>query len=341
MTEKRTKIIITGGTGFIGRNLAEGLHNDGYHIVATGRDSKVGRLLQSQGIEFKAANLLSLSQLEEAFSPADCVIHCAAKAGDWGLYNEFHEANVVGTRHVIQGCLRHGIKRVVFISTPSVYVDGTDRFNIRESEPLPPRQLTHYSATKLAAERELFRSTQKGVDVIVFRPRAVYGPHDRNFIPRIARMAERGRFPLIAGGKSRVDVTYIGNFLDIVRAALGAPHEAWNQVYNASNGDPIPISRWFELMLGIVGVPFQPKNVPEIAAWSVAALTELATRLPFGPRQPLTTRFSVRYMARSMTLSTEKAAKMLGYRRCFSTEESFIDYAIKNDRLLSEVPIDQ
>ncbi len=325
--KKTVKVIITGATGFVGRNLAERLYEYGYYVMATGRDTQVGRSLSARGINFRSADILSSESLEKAFSPADCVIHCAAKTGDWGSKNDFYQTNLIGTRHVAQACRRHHIQRIIFISTPSIYVDGKDRLNIRESEPLPARQLTHYAMTKLLAEKELFALSKQGFEVIVFRPRAVYGPHDKNFLPRILRMAEKKRFTLIAGGKALVDVTYIANLVELVHTAINAPPNAWNQAYNVSNGDPLSIASWFELMLGMLGTPFRPKSIPENVAWLIAALNELATHIPLGPKRPIMTRFSVGYMARSMTLSIEKAARMLGYRPPYSTRSSFEDYA--------------
>jgi len=327
--QHKPRVIITGATGFIGRNLSEALFADGLEVVGTGRNEKVGRALSGFGIRFKAADISSPEQLKEAFCSADCVVHCAAKAGDWGIFDDFYQANVIGTRNVIAACRHHNVRRVVFISTPSVYVDGRDRFEILESEPLPTRQLTHYSSTKLLAEQELFSLASEGFEIIILRPRAVYGLHDNNFIPRIKRMATNKRFPLIAGGKAIVDVTYVDNLVDLVRAALTAPSSAWNEVYNVSNGDPLPIAQWFERMVGVLGLPFRPKQVPELAAWSMAALMEAAIHLPFGPKQPLMTRFAVRYMARSMTLSTAKAAERLSYQPRFSTEDSFADYTAR------------
>ena len=124
------KTIITGATGFVGRNLALRLHHNGVSVIATGRSATAGADLESQGIRFAPADLLNPAQLNAAFEPADCAIHCAAVCGPWGRYQEFHEANVLGTRHVIAACRQYNIKKVIFISTPSVYYDGTDRLDI-------------------------------------------------------------------------------------------------------------------------------------------------------------------------------------------------------------------
>lgn len=318
------KVIITGATGFIGRNLAESLHDDGVDVLATGRNRQVGSALAAVGIGFRPADLLDASQLDAVFRPADCVIHCAGKSGDWGRPSEFHRGNVIATRNVIEVCRRDGIRRIVFISTPSIYFDGTDRLNVAESDPLPPSP-SHYAATKLAAERELLAA--RGLEVISLRPRAVHGPHDSTFAPRIARMARRRRFPLINGGAALTDITYIDNLVDVVRACLAAPAAAWGQSYNISNGEPISIRDWFAAMLEVLGQPFRPRHVPEGVAWLLAVLMEGASRLPFGPQEPPFTRFSVGYMARSMTLSIERARECLSYEPALSNREGFARYA--------------
>jgi nucleoside-diphosphate-sugar epimerase len=317
------KIMITGATGFIGRNLALGLHKDGHDVTATGRSAIAGNLLHTQGIDYHPADLLDPAALSDAFSPADCVIHCAGKSGDWGSYDEFFQVNVTGTQNLIAACDQSGTSRIVFLSSPSVYFNGSDRFDISESDPLPAIQMTDYARTKLVAETELLALAARGYRVIILRPRAVYGPYDTNLLPRILRMAEKKRFPLINGGQAMVDITYVDNLVDAVRRSLTAPDDAWNEVYNVSNGDPVTIYEWFARTLEALGKPFHPKSIPEPAAKVAAGLMELASRLPFGPKKPLMTRFSVGYMAKSMTMSLAKARQRLGYEPPVSNQESF------------------
>jgi nucleoside-diphosphate-sugar epimerase len=325
--EGAMKLIVTGATGFIGRNLVEGLHGDGHHVLATGRSTAVGERLRERGIEFRPADIVDSATLAEAFSPADCLIHCAARSGDWGRYREFHEPNVIGTRNVIDACLRHGIPRIIFVSTPSVYFTGEDRIDISEDDPLPARQRISYARTKLAGETELLARRSEGYDVMIFRPRAVYGPHDATIVPRILRLAEKRRLPLINDGRAVIDPTYVGNFVDAVRSALTAGGGAWNEAYNISNGEPIEIRDFFASVLEALGVPFRPKNVPEAAAMTVAGFMELVGYLPFGPKQPALTRFSVGYMATSTTMSIEKAHRKLGYAPRIDNREGIERYA--------------
>lgn len=321
------KIIITGATGLVGRNLTEGLFDDGMQIVATGRSTEVGKELQKKGIEFKAADILDADGLNTVFSPADCVIHGAAKAGPWGRYRDFYAPNVVGTRNVVNACKRHNIKKIIFISTPSIYYTGKDRYNISENDPLPRKQMTNYAKTKLMAETELTALQQEGYKVIIFRPRAVYGPYDNTFIPRILRLAEGKQMPVINNGRALTDITYVDNFTDAVRKALTAPDTAWNEIYNISNGDPISVRDWFSQVLDIFERPFRPKNIPEPAAKVVAGIKEFTSYLPFVKKEPSMTRFTVGYMAKSTTMSLDKAQKKLNYSPRVGNREGFVKYA--------------
>ena len=320
------KLIITGATGFIGRNLAESLAGDGHDILATGRALGVGNILGEAGIEFRPADIGRTGSLLDVFQQADCVVHCAGKSGDWGIYDDFHQANVIGTRNVLQGCIRYGIEKLIFISSPSVYFNDEDRLDLKENDPLPPRQLSHYATTKLIAEKEVLAAREKGIDVINLRPKAVFGPYDNTFSPRILRMSRKRRFPLINNGRALVDITYIENFVDAVRLCLKASDAAWNETYNISNGTPITIRDWFEQMVDILGKEFKPMNVPVPAARAAAGVMELAGHFPFGPKQPAMTRYSVGYMAKSMTLDIQKAQNRLGYGPRLDNRESFRVY---------------
>jgi nucleoside-diphosphate-sugar epimerase len=317
------RVIITGATGFIGRNLAEDFNFDGIQVLATGRSLEVGRELLGRGIEFEPADLTDAARVTAAFSPADCVVHCAGKAGDWGRAAEFFDVNVKGTRNVVRACRHHRIGKIIFISTPNVYFNGRNRLNISESDRLPKRPRTVYAKTKLLAEKELLSAVDDDLRTIILRPRAVYGPHDNIILPRILQMSEKRHFPLIAGGQALTDITYIDNLMYAVRRCLDAPAGAWNQVYNISNDQPIRIRDWFGRMLEIFDRPFRPKNVPERLALAAAAVMELASFLPLGPKKPMMTRFSVGYMAKNMTMSIEKARRVLGYLPRVDNEGGF------------------
>ncbi len=319
------KIIVTGATGFIGRNIAEKFHDYGFDVLATGRSEQIGNEFQKQGIKFRKADIINQEQVISTFTKADYLIHCAAKTADWGKYKEFYDTNVIGTKNVIKACKANSIKRIIFVSTPSVYFSGYDRLNISENDPLPAKQF-YYGKTKLIAERELLALKEEGFKTIILRPRAVYGQYDNSIVPRILKLAEKKRFPLINKGKALVDITYVDNFTDAVRNCLSVCDKAWNEVYNISNGDPISIREWFSIVLGAFDRPFKPVNIAEPVAKTFAGIMEIISILASKNTRPAMTQFSVGYMAKSMTLSIEKAKQNLNYLPMISNQRGFEDY---------------
>ncbi|MBN1984084.1 MAG: NAD(P)-dependent oxidoreductase [Chitinivibrionales bacterium] len=319
------KIIITGATGFVGRNLAEQLHDDDISVIANGRNLKTGNELEKKGIEFVKADILNLNDLKKAFTPADCLIHCAAKTGDWGDYADFYATNVIGTENVIQGCKTRTIQKIIFISTPSIYYSGKDRYDVCEDDVLPAKQF-NYGKTKLSAEKKLLALKNENFRVIILRPRAVYGRYDQTFVPRILALSKKKRVPLINGGRALVDITYIDNLVNAIRCCFAAPDNAWNEAYNISNGNPIRVREWFSQILEVFNRPFNPTNVSLPIAQLMAVILEVFSRLPFGNKKPSLTRFSVGYMGKSLTMSIEKAKQKLHYRPIISNYDGFKMY---------------
>jgi len=317
------KVVITGATGFIGRNLAESFHASGIEVMATGRSIEIGSELEKRGIAFRSSDIRNIPQFDREYSHADCMIHCAARAGDWGRYEDFYETNVVGTRSVIDACMMNGIRRLIFISSPSIYFTGDDRYEISEDELLPESQQTHYATTKVINERELASLGGSDIATIILRPRAVHGPYDRIIVPRILRMAKKRRLPMIDNGKALADITYVKNLVDSVRLCLTAGDDAWNDVYNITNGTPITVRDWFSGMLKAFDLEFKPRNIPMRTGMLIARIMERLSQMPFGPKEPLMTKFSVGYMGKSMTLSIDKARRKLGYSPEVSNEEGF------------------
>lgn len=317
------RIAITGATGIIGRNLCHYLSAGGHQISATGRDAGTGKELESDGISFIAADITERSSLDRVFAGCDLAIHCAALAGEYGSRELFHQVNVVGTENVIQSCRKSGVSAIIALSTPSIYFNGRDRLHIKESDPLPERQLSLYGKTKLEADRLLLASAAEDLSVILLRPRAVYGPHDRIIIPKILAMAHKGPVPLINGGTALVDITWIDNLLHAVGCCLEAPETAWNQVYNISNGEPAALRAWFSSIYKALQREHTFKSVPKTMAMAAAVVSEALAGLPFGNRKPQLTRFSVGYMAHSMTLNLEKAERLLDYSPVVDNETSY------------------
>lgn len=322
------RALVTGATGFLGRaaaiRLACGM---GWEVTGIGRNPEAGRALSERGIAYRQADLRHPEGIADACKGQDYVIHCAALSSPWGRYRDFHEANVVGTANVIAGCLRHGVRRLVHVSTPSVYFDYAHRLGLAESSPLAAKPANAYAATKRIAERLVTEAASPDFSAVILRPRAIFGPGDRSLFPRLLRVNERRGIPLVGGGEALLDLTFIEDAVDAIVLACRIRDDGMADgsadmregdgtfaVFNISGGEPVRLIEALRHLFGLLGLPLRTRNVPLRAALAAGSAMEVAYRaLPFlGPEPPFT-RFTAGLLAYSQTFDIAQARKVLGY----------------------------
>ena len=307
------RVLVTGATGFLGGALCQRLHRLGFSVTATGRDAARGAALGG-GIRFVAADLADGDAAAALCAGQDYVVHCAALASPWGRYQDFHRANVVATRNIASASRRAGVRRMVHVSSPSIYMDHRDRVSVREDEPLPETPLSFYAATKRLAEDEIDRAHGDGLPVITIRPQGIFGPGDRVIFPRLIRVARRGWFPVIGHGRNLIDITYIDNVVDALLLCLSSPPASLGRKYNISNGDPISNYELLDRVFTAVGVRYRRVRVPFGFAYRAAGALEAVDRALPGEREPTLTRYAVCVLGKSRTLDLSAARTDLGYQ---------------------------
>ncbi len=319
---------MTGATGFLGQAAAVRLARElGWEVTGIGRSPEAGRALAAQGISFRQADLRRADAIADACAGQDYVIHCAALSSPWGRYRDFHDANVTGTANVIAGCMRHDVRKLVHISTPSVYFDYSNRLDLTERSPLAAKPANAYAATKRIAEQLVSEAGSQGLSAVILRPRAIFGPGDRTLFPRLLRVNEQRGIPLVGGGEALLDLTYIEDAVDAIVLACraldnGLPGSRVDghggdgaiAVFNISGGEPVRLIDALEHLFGLLGLPLRTRNVPLRAALAAGSAMEIAYRaLPFlGPEPPFT-RFTAGLLAYSQTFDIAQARSGLGY----------------------------
>lgn len=304
-------VLVTGGTGFLGRHVVERLAALGRPVVFTGRDAAVGAVIaRATGASFAALDHgapgadAALRALAEG---AAAVVHCAALSAPWGAPAAFERCNVTATAEALAAARAGGARRFVHISTPSLYFDFRDRVAVREDEPLPTPS-SEYAASKRRAEA-LVRDS--GLEAAILRPRALFGPHDRTLMPRLARVLARGAFPLMRGGRALIDLTCVENAVDAIVLALERPLRARVATWNVSNGEPIAVRDLLPRVGETLGLPVRTRRVPYRLVDLVARGMEWAAP---HHREPPLTRYGVGVMAYSLTLSLDRIHAELGWR---------------------------
>jgi nucleoside-diphosphate-sugar epimerase len=291
------KIVVTGGSGFVGRALCARCVREGRETVSLARQvSPHGQPVQAD-----------LTQpLDWDFAP-DVVVHAAARSSPWGSRREFEAQNVAATRHVIDFCERGGRPHLVYISTSAVLYRNEHQYGMSEATRPPPRFLNEYARTKYAGE-ELVRA-YPGPHTIL-RPRAVFGPGDSVVFPRLLRAAKAGRFPLIESDQTvMADLIYIDTLVEYILRAIDRRATG---LYHVTNAQPVPVVAFLRDIFSRLGLPAPVRTITARRAMLVAQLIEGAYRLLPLRGEPPVTRFGVAVFAYSKTLDVTKSLRDLG-----------------------------
>jgi nucleoside-diphosphate-sugar epimerase len=312
-------ILVTGATGFLGGALARTLLSRGYGVRALGRDSARLTVLREKGVDARRIDLRDRLAVVAACAGVDAVVHAGALSSPWGRKRDFHDINVEGTRHVVDGCVTHRVRRLVHISSPSVVFDGSDSRDATEDAPYPRRFSSRYAATKKLAEDVVRGASAGGLTTVTLRPKAIFGPGDTALLPRLVRAAAAGRLALIGTGDNLVDVTYVDNVVHAIMLALDSPN-APGRTYTITNAEHVRLWDVVRRVLAHQGLQLAHRTISLRVALAVAALLE--ARAWFDGREPALTRYSALVLARTQTYDISAARRDLGYTPLIGVDEA-------------------
>lgn len=253
------KIVITGGAGFIGSNLAEVLSKDNANEVIVLDDLSTGKLANTKemAIKFVNGSITDLELLQTIFKDVDYVLHQAAIPSVPRSINEpiaSNNANITGTLNVLVAARDRNVKKVVYASSSSVYGDTP---KLPKREDMTPTPLSPYAVTKLTGEHycNVFNEVY-GLKTVALRYFNVYGPKQdphsdyAAVIPKFVSRVLRDEPPLIYGdGQQTRDFTFVK---DVVTANIRAMKSDATGVFNIASGNRITIQELAELVMKLM-----------------------------------------------------------------------------------------
>lgn len=326
-------ILLTGATGFLGFRTLERLVqlSNVRKIVATGRSLRKSREILNPKVEYVLGDLKDKLFVSTILKDIDIVINTASLSSPWGLEDDFYLANVLTQKHIISSSEILGVKRFIYISSPSIYYNGEDRIMVKEKDPLPTRFVNNYSKTKREAEVLLENSN---LNYIILRPRAIIGRGDTVIMPRLIKAHSDGRLKIIGNGENKVDLTSVNNVVESIILSMNAPDKALNNAYNITDRNPVSLWTSINSVLKGIGKEQVNKTVNFRVAYFAAFLMEWLSRW-ITKKEPSLTRYSVGVLSKNFTLDVSKAENLLYYNPVITTEESieeFINWYKENEK---------
>lgn len=308
------KALVTGANGFLGRSIVQRLLREGVAVRALVRP---GRSVDG-GVEVVEGDLCDYASVDAAVRNVDWVVHAAARVATSGTWESFAEVNVRGTRRVIRAAQAAGVRRIVHISSLSVYAVPHDGVTIIEESPYESEgdARGNYSRSKLAADRVALGAAAGAAPVVVLRPGLLYGPGKR---PPVARQSFNlaGLKLILARPEYRMPMTYIDNVADAVLLAARA-EDAVGKAFTIVDGN-VPQADYVKSYLAASGERWRPVFLP-VDLVAVAALV-LERGLRLVRRRAPVTYHQVRRATQSASYDCSRAERLLGWRPAVGLDE--------------------
>ncbi|KAJ9458788.1 Sterol-4-alpha-carboxylate 3-dehydrogenase [Diplonema papillatum] len=310
-----TKVFLTGGSGYVGRNLTRALVEQGVEVHAICRSKKAEQIVEGCGGKPFRADLNDVDAMTEAAKGCSHAVHCAACVQMAGNLEYSRVVNVLGTENVIQTCKAAGVRRLVHVSTEAACLDKDAHplVNLDESTPLPthPFQAV-YSTTKNEAEKVALAGNSEDLEVIVVRPRFIWGRDDTVLLDGLMKAAQQGVLKWFSGGHYLTSTCHVANVAEGIELALlkGVP----GQCYFLTDGAPVVFKEFVSELLLAAGCEPPTASVRLSIAWTAAFVMEcLSTK-------PMVTRQALALVGQTMTVRDVKARRDLGYKSRITRE---------------------
>jgi 3beta-hydroxy-delta5-steroid dehydrogenase/steroid delta-isomerase len=334
LTTELGRVLVTGGSGFVGANLVTTLLERGHRVRSF--DRVPSRLPDNPNLEVMAGDICDPDTVAAAVAGIDTVFHTAAiieLMGGASVTDEYRQRsftiNVGGTENLLHAAQAAGVKRFVYTASNSVVISGRNIANGDETLPYTDRFNDLYTETKVAAER--FVLSENGVgDTLTcsVRPSGIWGRGDQTMFRKVFESVIAGQAKVLIGRKkARLDNSYVHNLVH--GFILAAEHlvpggTAPGQAYFINDGDPVNLFEFARPVIEACG-----KHWPRlrVSGRLVRATMTIWQRLHFrfGLPQPPLEPLAVERLYLDNYFSIAKARRDLGYEPLYSTEEAMAD----------------
>ena len=305
------EILITGGNGFLGRNLIWALRERGDNVRVLALPVEDTTWLEKRGVKIFRGDIRNPDMLTAPMCGVDGVFHLAAMIGAWRPMQDYYAVNVTGTENVCRAALASGVQRIVHVSSAMVYNMAIGR-PVTEDDPLEPLD-EPYSMTKAEGDRLVQRMIgEDHLPAVIIRPSTLFGPGDHLNFGRIADRVRARKAIIVGSGHNAVPFVYVTDMVQGILLAMG--HErALGQVYNIGSDQLLSQRELFASIAHEIGAAPPRIHVPYHMLYAAAYAAERIATFSRSRVPPFVTRHGVKLYGADNQLSIDKARRDMGY----------------------------
>lgn len=315
--------LVTGATGQVGSHVVEQLLRAGWNVRALCRTERADEALRAAGAEPARGDIQDRESLVAAAKGVSVIFHTAAAITAGGGWEGYRRLNVEGTASIIAAARSSGA-RLVHVSSVAVYGAG-GRYGAEkthEGTALGPLNERSFYARSKRESEQMVMDAQRAGDIwaTAVRPSVIYGPRDRQFVPRMARALSLGVMPLLGGGRSILAVVHAANVAEGCILAAASDLAA-GRAYNLANDHEVTVRDFFTLAAQGLGKRIAFVPVPIWAAKLALGGVKLVDRMALGGKFAVATEGSLSFMSRDNPFTSERARRELGWNPSVRPED--------------------
>jgi nucleoside-diphosphate-sugar epimerase len=318
------KILVTGGTGFLGARLIPQLVKDGHQVFALARSASSEDKLRALGATPTSGDLESSAP---PFLPeVDAVIHAGAYFRFAGPRTPYFRTNVEGTTALLKAAEKAGANTFVYMSAAGTIMDDTG-LPIRdadESAPTHPNSFSPYLASKSRGEAAVLAANKPGFRTIALRPPAIWGQGDA-WSRELSRAIKSGQFAFINRGEYPFVTCHVDNVIEAIKCAL--ERGAGGRAYFINDREKITFRHFIERIASLQNLSIEKlRSMPYGVAFAMARVMELFAAITFRKTDPPLSRSIVRMIGQEFTTNDAAARRELGYVGKTSIADGLLRY---------------
>lgn len=305
------KILVTGGSGFLGSRLVPRLVQDGHEVLAMTRSASSHDKLRALGALRLDADLEGGAPL--SLPEIDAAVHAAALFRFTGPREPFFRINVDGTAALLRAAENAGAKTFVYISAAGIIMDenGAPVHNADESAPTFPDHFSGYLASKARAEPLVLAANKPGFRTIALRPPAIWGPGDP-FSRELPGAIKSGRFAFIDRGEYAFSTCHVDNVIEAVECAL--EQSVGGRAFFISDPEPQTFREFIASLASLQGLSIETlRSMPYWLASTVGRLLDAYWVITRKKSDPPISRSMMRMIGREFSINDAAARRELGY----------------------------
>ena len=304
-------ILVTGGNGFVGRHVVSTLRERGDRVRVLALPHEDTDALPGRGISVFRGDIRRPETLVAPMRGVDSVLHLAAMMDVWRPFEDYHAVNVEGTENVCRAALAAGVRRLVHMSSSSVYGMALGR-PADERFPLRPFN-DAYPQTKAAGDAAVRRMlAAAGLPAVIGRPDQILGPGDHLHFGRMADRLRAGWGFIVGKGDNALPLVYVGDVVQGLLLALDDDRAA-GETYNIANDRPLTQAQLLRAIAREVAASPPRLHLPYRALYAAGYLAERLATVAASSRRPPVTRLGVAFAGTDNRYAIDKARRQLGY----------------------------